>query len=261
MATPAIDSKSVRITLEPHATTAHVETMIGTGAIAIRDIPIMSLIELLSVAVKPLAGSGDTYFPAPNVPANWPLNLFPRVPYSMMESVNGYRLVVGGWPAPELKTIRYDTAADPLGQTFDVIVPPRLWVVRWGPNKIVNTAAIFTCEQMPRNVNDNDTVIYPWMMGNADHNGVMCWGNTKPAGYGADGVVEVDSTFFGTIFNHHIHRTTTNFLAWNKMEVDRLAADRRGGVAGVPTHPTVPHDYEHRTTLLRAIERTVTGTF
>lgn len=125
----------------------------------------------------------------------------------------------------------------------EITLPSRWWICDYDPksgNMLYYGLAIEVNERNPIDplAHGVDPMVAEWVYGNCDPGGRVCWGqsavhiNQQPA-------AEIDSLFFGTPFNNHLH-----YRAWPKdgdiprdmdvMQAPRLSAVLKGEAQIVP---------------------------
>jgi hypothetical protein len=122
-----------------------------------------------------------------------------------------WRLAVAVRPAHTSMTLKYvpyggDVVEDARSLAF--LVPPRVIAGVWLKNQL--RAGIIALASQPGDlpIAPNDTLhaVTPWVWGNVNHEGQVCFGSTVRPTWGQDGINNIERTFFESAFNSDICR-------------------------------------------------------
>jgi hypothetical protein len=179
------------------------------GAKVTHLLPIGDILDILARGVMNEdggTGGNDHLATAARVvdPLAWKVNLFPELPYALFESKGNLEIAVRGFEAcTKMLMWRQDSDRRDKPTSLAFRIPRVLWVCAWRNKKLIK-AWCYTADTWPANVVDSTALLHPWGAGNVWERGEVCWGSTSAPYFGADGVGNVASTFFGSIFNDHI---------------------------------------------------------
>ncbi len=122
-----------------------------------------------------------------------------------------WRIAIANRPVATQMELKYDDddEDDDSGEnynTYSFLVPPRTIVGVWKGDKL-QSGLMFLVEsasQLPIASNDTLHPVTPWVWGNVNGYGQICFGTTTRPTWGADGVTGIEQVFFGSVFNADI---------------------------------------------------------
>ncbi len=146
---------------------------------------------------------------AVNQPEKWQVNgLASPLKYALC--VEGDWKLAVGLRSPSIMNLRfrYDDEDEDSIRTLAYAVPARLIAGVWLKNSlragIIALAENFT--DLPMAPTDALHTVTPFIWGNVNGEGQICFGSTTRPQWGQDGVTTIERAFFDSVFNEHICR-------------------------------------------------------